>query len=141
VAYKSAVFGGCAFLAIVGGLAAPAMAEEASASPARASTIENEGDIIVTARRRDETVQNTPVPMTVLNEAILDRFAIRGVAEIATLTPGMFTGEASGSVGGSISLRGIGSGDSQPSSTKSFRSTLTACRSAQPSSCAPRSLT
>jgi len=72
------------------------------------------GEIIVTARRRDETAQQTPVAITVLNDALLDRYGVKGVNTIAQLTPGMFTGEASGSVGGSISLRGIGSGDSQP---------------------------
>src|SRR5687767_15151760 len=84
-------------------LAMPVAAQEA-AGPAE---VVNENDIVVTARRRDETAQNTPVAITVLNEALLDRYAVKGIATIAQLTPGMFTGEASGSVGGSISLRGI----------------------------------
>lgn len=92
------------------------------ATPVHAQTVEetgssaitNENDIIVTARRRAETAQDAPVAITVLNDTLLDRYAVKGVASIAALTPGMFTGEASGSVGGSISLRGIGSGDSQP---------------------------
>ena len=37
---------------------------------------------------------------------------MKGVASIAQLTPGLFTGETSGSMGGSISLRGVGSGES-----------------------------
>ena len=84
---------------------------EASTAPDRGF---NEGDIIVTARRRQETAQQTPVPITVLNEALLDRYAVKGIANIASLTPGLIVGESSGSIGGSISLRGIGSGESQP---------------------------
>jgi iron complex outermembrane receptor protein len=95
------------------GVAAPALAQETREGIASGQVV-NENDIIVTARRREETAQSTPVAITVLNEALLDRYAVKGLATIAQLTPGMFTGEASGSVGGSISLRGIGSGDSQP---------------------------
>ena len=71
------------------------------------------GDIIVTARRREETAQDTPVAMTVLGDELLDRYAVRGIEGIESFTPGLVIGEVSGSVGGSISLRGVGSGDSQ----------------------------
>ncbi len=99
-------------LGSLAGMAAPALAQSAP-EEATAATVD-ENDIIVTARRREETAQSTPVAITVLNDALLDRYGVKGIATIAQLTPGMFTGEASGSVGGSISLRGIGSGDSQP---------------------------
>lgn len=101
-----------ALLAIAWVLPGHAEAQDRAAPPQ--DSIVNEGDIIVTARRREETAQNTPVAITVLNDTLLDRYGVKGIATIAQLTPGLFTGEASGSVGGSISLRGIGSGDSQP---------------------------
>ena len=103
---------GASLLAVLTSVAAPAMAQTSPDETAAETTDQN--DIIVTARRRDETAQSTPVAITVLNDALLDRYGVKGIATIAQLTPGMFTGEASGSVGGSISLRGIGSGDSQP---------------------------
>lgn len=105
--------GGCALIALATALPALANAQNAPA-PTAEPAIQNEGDIIVTARRRAETAQNTPVPITVLNDVLLDRYAVRGIATIASLTPGLITGESSGAVGGSISLRGIGSGESQP---------------------------
>lgn len=74
----------------------------------------DESAIIVTARRRSETAQEAPVAISVLSSAMLDRYAVKSISNIASLTPGLITGEASGSVGGSISLRGIGSGESQP---------------------------
>jgi outer membrane receptor protein involved in Fe transport len=105
-----------AALALVGAATTPALAQEApsAASAEKSAPAFNEGDIIVTARRRQETAQQTPVPITVLNNTLLDRYAVRGIANIASLTPGLITGESSGSIGGSISLRGIGSGESQP---------------------------
>ena len=99
-------------LAITASPAAANGAPNAAEEPQAASSTENEGDIIVTARRRDETAQETPVAMTVLNSTLLDRYAVKGVASIAQFTPGLVTGESSGAMGGTISLRGVGSGDS-----------------------------
>src|SRR6202008_2859398 len=83
---------------------------DAEAKASKAGT--NDADIIVTARRRQETAQETPVALTVLNDALLDRYGVKGVASIQSLTPGLYTGESSGAMGGTISLRGIGSGAS-----------------------------
>ena len=82
-----------------------------SGSAAQSNEVFYEGDIIVSARRRDETAQDTPVALTVLNDALLDRYGVKGVASIQSLTPGLYTGESSGAMGGTISLRGVGSGD------------------------------
>ena len=106
---KNWFLSGCALLVMTGGSIAPALAQ---GSQPQASETTNEGDIIVTARRRQETAQETPVALTVLNEALLDRYGVKGVASIQSLTPGLYTGESSGAMGGTISLRGIGSGDS-----------------------------
>jgi len=101
-------------------MAATALASLAGVSPAAvAQTAQAEtdatadaGEIIVTARRRAETAQEAPVAITVLNEALLERYGVKGVASIQSLTPGLVTGESSGAMGGTISLRGVGSGDS-----------------------------
>ncbi len=106
---KPALLATCAIAFFAVGHAAPAMAQAAGTQAEEAI---NEGDIIVTARRRTETAQETPVALTVLNSELIDRYALKGVQSIQTLTPGMMTGESSGAMGGTISLRGIGSGDS-----------------------------
>lgn len=100
---------GATALAGLAGWAAPAAAQ--GAAP-QAEETTDAGDIIVTARRRAETAQESPVAITVLNDALLDRYGVRGVASIQSLTPGLVTGESSGAMGGTISLRGVGSGDS-----------------------------
>jgi iron complex outermembrane recepter protein len=103
------LLGGCALLILATGQTA--MAQETDTRPQGVDAA-NQGDIIVTARRRDETAQETPVALTVLNADLLDRYGVRGVQSIQSLTPGLYTGESSGAMGGTISLRGIGSGDS-----------------------------
>ena len=92
--------------------AAPALAQDASTDERAGRNDVYGGDIIVTARRRVETAQDTPVPMTVLSDTLLDRYGVTGIDSIAQFTPGLLTGESSGAMGGSISLRGIGSGES-----------------------------
>lgn len=92
--------------------AAPALAQNASTDARAGQNDVYGGDIIVTARRRVETAQDTPVPMTVLSDTLLDRYGVTGIDSIAQFTPGLLTGESSGAMGGSISLRGIGSGES-----------------------------
>jgi outer membrane receptor protein involved in Fe transport len=105
--FRNILLGGCAAVSVACGIGAPALAQDAEAN-----AYPDENEIIVTARRRVETAQETPVALTVLNEALLDRYGIKGVAGIQSLTPGLFTGESSGAMGGTISLRGVGSGDS-----------------------------
>lgn len=81
-------------------------AEETTEATARMSTI------VVTARKRDELLQDVPTAITAFGSADISRLNIEGVDDLASFTPGLLTAEASVSSGGSISLRGIGSGSS-----------------------------
>lgn len=76
---------------------------------------DNFGEIIVTARKRNETLQDVPVAITAVTSAELSRNAINGVDSLARKIPGLVVGEGGGTVqGGSISLRGISAADSNP---------------------------
>jgi iron complex outermembrane recepter protein len=108
MAAKFLILSGCAALALAVLPAGPALAQTGAATEEATDV----GEIIVTARRRAETAQETPVALTVLNDALLERYGVKGVAQIQSLTPGLITGESSGAMGGTITLRGIGSGDS-----------------------------
>lgn len=74
----------------------------------------NTNEIIVTARKRSETLQDTPVPVTVLSQEKIDALAIESLDDIATAVPGLIIGGHSGNSGGSIFLRGVGSGETNP---------------------------
>jgi len=62
-----------------GGFAVPALAQDAPAADEQSGDVVNEGDIIVTARRRVETAQETAVPLTVLNDVLLDRYGVKAL--------------------------------------------------------------
>ena len=99
--HKSILVGGAALIVFVtsGGSYAQSSIEE----------------VIVTARKREETSLATPVVLTAVGSKELERRQITGVDSLAHIVPNLVIGEGGGSVqGGIISIRGIGSGESNP---------------------------
>ncbi|URI14729.1 MULTISPECIES: TonB-dependent receptor [Brevundimonas] len=89
-------------------LAAPASAQTAS-TPAPTQEASSVDDVVVTARRREERLQDVPVAATVVGEAQIRQYDLTSVANIRIVAPEItldrgFTGSAS-----SISLRGVSS--------------------------------
>jgi iron complex outermembrane recepter protein len=82
--------------------------------PAHAQTAPEEdtastaGEIIVTARKRQEAAINVPVVETVLSAELLDRNQVTDVSGIVRQVPGLQIGQAVLTVGTQISLRGVG---------------------------------
>ena len=66
-------------------------------------------EIIVTARRREERLQDVPVAATAFSAKDLDRYQTTSLQQIAALTPQLKIGDSGDSSGGVISLRGVGS--------------------------------
>lgn len=85
---------------------APA-ARAADAADAVAPTALEE--VIVTARKRDENIQNIPVAITAMSEKQLDNFALRSIEGISANTPQLSVTRGNSGSGATISLRGIGS--------------------------------
>jgi iron complex outermembrane receptor protein len=71
-------------------------------------------DIVVTARRRDETSISTPVTLSAIGQAQLQGQAIASLDQIARVVPQLIVGNSQSVQGGSITLRGIGSSESNP---------------------------
>lgn len=89
-------------------------AQEA-AQQAQAPSSEDMGEIIVTARKRSETLISVPVAITAVTATELQRGAINGTDALARKIPGFVVGEGGGTVqGGAIALRGISAADSNP---------------------------
>lgn len=91
--------------------ATPAVAQDVSPQDANAADAETgsiDGDIIVTARRRDETSLSIPVAVTALSGEQLERMSVTTLADLASLVPALKVGEVAGGVGGTIVLRGVG---------------------------------
>ncbi len=87
-------------------LALPA-AVLAQAAPAPATDVASEeiGDIIVTARRGPEKLQDVPVSVQVVSGDQLEKLAITGVEEVSKLAPGLTLVNAGSNT--NVTLRGV----------------------------------
>lgn len=64
-------------------------------------------EIIVTARRQQENLQNIPVAATVVSAERLQNFGINSVEKLSTMAPQLIVGRSGTGNGASIGLRGI----------------------------------
>jgi outer membrane receptor protein involved in Fe transport len=83
-----------------------------TAAPAQASDSSEQGglvDIVVTARRREESLQDVPVSVTALSAEQIQKYDMTSLEKISTQTPQFTIGRASNGSGAQLTLRGIGS--------------------------------
>lgn len=66
------------------------------------------GEIIVTARKRQESVLKVPIVTSVITQQQIDNRQIADLTDISTLTPGLLLGETAAEIGTQISIRGVG---------------------------------
>ncbi|MGI9323634.1 MAG: TonB-dependent receptor [Pseudomonadales bacterium] len=66
-------------------------------------------EIIVTARKQNEGLQDVPVTIAALTEADLDRYNITSLVDAAKMVPNMVVAAGGSGNGSSLRLRGIGS--------------------------------
>lgn len=106
-------YAGLASVIALAALATPAWAQDDAPDPApteqASSGNVSEGEIIVTARRRDERLIDAPVAITALGGAALDNYAVTEFSDMASLVPTMVAGKAASGSSASIFLRGVGS--------------------------------
>ena len=82
--------------------------EENAQSPS--TTRIADGDIIVTARKREETLINVPVAVSALNAADINRYQATDLTKIAQLVPQVIIAKTGGGgAGASFAIRGVGS--------------------------------
>lgn len=69
-------------------------------------------DIVVTARRTNESLQKTPIAITALSAAALDKANVQQIDKIAQIAPNLVIQPAPGFTGAAgVSIRGIGESD------------------------------
>jgi iron complex outermembrane recepter protein len=81
----------------------PALAQQAGQQAAN-----DEQEIIVTARKRQESVLKVPVIESVVTKETIERTSITTLDDIAKFAPGLLIGQAAVSSGATISIRGFG---------------------------------
>ncbi|MEO9468215.1 TonB-dependent receptor [Parasphingorhabdus sp.] len=100
-------------LGLMGGVAAPALAQDQESS-SKVST--GNAEIIVTARKKTERLQEAPVAVTAIGADRLDRIGATDISDLSGRAPNV-TINTIGNFGSSVAvfIRGIGNGD--PDST------------------------
>jgi len=98
ISYKS-IFG-ASILAISAGLAVPAGAQSADS---RATVDDQPADIIVTAQRRSESLQDVPVSLTVVSADMLKSRNLNEVNDLVFAAPSLQTGSDN-----QFAIRGVG---------------------------------
>ncbi|EZP80529.1 TonB-dependent receptor [Novosphingobium resinovorum] len=72
----------------------PAMAQEA---PQASSDAVGGNDIVVTAQRREQSLQDTPIAVSAFNSAMLEDRAVNSVIALASNTPGLYLSQGTAS--------------------------------------------
>lgn len=75
--------------------------------------IEN-GDIIVTARKRQESILKVPVVVTAISQESLEGFQVTQVTDLPRLVPGLVLGGNLLSIGPQVTIRGVGTSSYDP---------------------------
>ena len=87
----------------IAGLSFPALAQSPSAP---AASDEPSGDIVVTARRREESLQQVPLAISAFSDETLQRAGTSTLADLATQTPGLAFQDSNGAFQAPV-IRGI----------------------------------
>lgn len=95
-------------LGAAGVMPATASAQQSGDAQAQTST-GGLNEIVVTARKREESVQDVPVAVTAFSEQLILERDITSVEKIAAIAPNFNVGRASNGSGAQLTLRGIGS--------------------------------
>ncbi len=93
------------------GFSAPVFAQDAADAAVT-------GEIIVTARRRQESLQDTPVALTAVNAAMLENKASVNIGDLTGAAPGLLiTQQNSGAQAANLAIRGLTYADIEKSQT------------------------
>ncbi len=65
-------------------------------------------EIVVTAQRREESIQDVPVAITAFNESFLDQNDVRTIEDLNGTVPGFYATNSIGYATAPLSIRGIG---------------------------------
>ena len=106
---RTILYAGAAFAALT---AVPAFAQDTPATDETQASEGYDGEIVVTARRREESLQDVPIAVTAFSGAALDRNGAIDITDIAATTPNV-TLEVSRGTNSTLSafIRGVGQQD------------------------------
>ena len=101
--------GTCSAAAIGAALFMAPSALAQSSTEAEADAVDDQNVIVVIARKQEETLQDVPVAITVIDQETLGDFRIDEATDLVSRIPALAVQVGGSGAGASISLRGIGS--------------------------------
>jgi iron complex outermembrane receptor protein len=119
---RPALLAGVALELLFGIANARAQAAPAAAAAEQGATL---GEIVVTAQKREQNLQDVPVAVTALSQSALQANRVVNVMDLSGLAPGLLARTNAGSLGSpSYSMRGVFASSSQPSSDRQISTYL-----------------
>lgn len=106
---RAALYAGVAAVGL--GLPAGAMAQDADDEVAGDDGSFDDGIIVVTASKRETTLQETPISVSVTSGETLENAQIRDVLDLQTVTPSLRVSQLQTSSASTFIIRGFGNGD------------------------------
>lgn len=97
--------------AAVAALALPGVAHAQAAEDAAEEEFEDSNVIIVTATKREQTLQETPISVSVTSGEVLEQAQIRDVLDLQSVTPSLRVSQLQTSSASTFIIRGFGNGD------------------------------
>src|SRR5690606_9729861 len=91
-----------------------APAGDAAAPADTVDTVDYGNDIIVTASKRSQTLQDTPVAVSVTSAADLENSQIRDLIDLQSSVPSLRVGQLQSSANTNVLIRGFGNGANNP---------------------------
>jgi outer membrane receptor protein involved in Fe transport len=102
---KTATLASVAFSALI--LGSPALAQDTSTEEPSA---EESNEIIVTASKREQTLQDVPISVSVTSQEQIERAQVRDLIDLQTLVPSLKVGQLQSSANTNFIIRGFGNG-------------------------------
>ena len=98
---------GVSLLAVMAATSAHAEEAESGSANAPATAEDSSGEILVTARRREENAQTVPVSVTVLGAEALTERSVRAMGDLTNVTPGIRFTHQGGGGNMNVIMRGL----------------------------------
>ena len=91
----------------------PVWAQDAGTAP-EVSTTNETNEIIVTASRREQTLQDTPIAVSVTSAATIEQAQIRDLIDLQSVVPSLRVNQNQNSGSTTFTIRGFGNGANNP---------------------------
>src|SRR4051812_36333862 len=100
------ILAGSSLLALVAAASAAAQTGGAVTKP-QASAVSEVEVVVVTARRRDESIQDVPAVVNAVTPETIAKLNLRDFTEVQSVVPGLSLSNNANGIGGNAQIRGV----------------------------------